>query len=230
MADQPPVHDDRFKAEMPQIPGIDPGSSGKRPGGFPAPLLVIGGLIAVVLAVVIIGRIVSRSHRNANAADPSAQVEVPAPDLGNPPPQVPPANRGIATIDELAKPWSSVQFDYRDPLSGERVPALLLRLPAGSAMQPGGYWAMNLKAPYNNCEVEFVADLEKLKTDYGFRTARHPMVGNPCSRTIFDPLKMTNLPGNIWVRGAIVQGSDLRPPLGIEIKIEGKNIFAVRME
>jgi len=118
---------------------------------------------------------------------------------------VPPANRGIATVDELAKPWSSVQFDYRDPLSGERVPALLLRLPAGSAMQPGGYWAMNLKAPYNNCEVEFVADLEKLKTDYGFRTARHPMVGNPCTRTIFDPLKMTNLPGNIWVRGAIVQ-------------------------
>jgi len=27
-----------------------------------------------------------------------------------------------------------------------------------------------------------------------------------------------------------VQGSDLRPPLGIEVKIEGKDIFAVRME
>ena len=56
------------------------------------------------------------------------------------------------------------------------------------------------------------------------------MVGNPCSHSVFDPTKMTNLPGNVWVRGAIVQGSDLRPPLGIEVKIEGKDIFAVRME
>jgi len=229
MADQPPVHDERFKADMPQIPGIDPGSS-KRPSGLPAPALVIAALIAVVLAVVIIGRLVSRSHRSGAATDPSAQVEVAAPDLGNPPPQAPPTNRGIATVEELAKPWSSVQFDYRDPLSGERFPALLLRLPAGSGSQPGGYWALNLKAPYNGCEVELVTDLDKLKTDYGFRAARHPMIGNPCSRTVFDPLKMTNLPGNIWVRGAIVQGSDLRPPLGIEVRIEGKNIFATRME
>lgn len=228
MTDQPPVREERYRAEMPQIPGIEPG--GRRPSGLPAPLLVIGGLTAVVLVVALIGWMISRSHRNSSSPDPAAQVEVPAPDLGNPPPQVPPANRGIATVDELAKPWSYAQFEYRDPLSGERFPALLLRLPAGSATQPGGYWAMNLKAPYSNCEVELVTDLGKLKTDYGFRAARHPMIGNPCSRTLFDPLKMTNLPGNIWVRGAIVQGSDLRPPLGIEIRIEGRNIFAVRME
>src|SRR5207253_6807344 len=59
---------------------------------------------------------------------------------------------------------------------------------------------------------------------YGYAAARHPMVGNPCSHTVFDPTKITNLPGNVWVRGAIVQGSDLRPPLGIEVKIEGKDI------
>ncbi len=56
------------------------------------------------------------------------------------------------------------------------------------------------------------------------------MVGNPCSRSVFDPLKLTNLPGNVWVRGAIVQGSDLRPPIGIEVQIRGKEIQAVRME
>ena len=44
------------------------------------------------------------------------------------------------------------------------------------------------------------------------------------------PASATPVPGNVWVRGAIVQGSDLRPPLGIEVKIEGKDIFAVRME
>src|SRR5579859_259463 len=229
MMDQPPVQEEKFKAEMPQIPGVGPSS--KRTSGMPAPVMVIGGLAAVVLAVVVIGGVASRSRRNAApAADPSPQVELPAPDLGNPPPQAPPANSGIATIDQLAKPWSSTQFDFRDPLSGEQIPALIVRLPGGSATQPGGYWAMNLKAPYNNCELEFVNDLKKLKTDYGYVAAKHPMVGNPCSRTVFDPTKLMSLAGNVWVRGAIVQGSDLRPPLGIELKIEGKNIFAVRME
>jgi len=32
--------------------------------------------------------------------------------------------------------------------------------------------------------------LAKLKSEYGFKSAKHPMVGNPCSRTVFDPLRM----------------------------------------
>ena len=232
MTDQPPVQtpiqEERFKADMPQIPGVGPGS--KRPGGMAAPLKIVGGLAAVIVAVVIAGSLISRSRRNAAPpADPLPQVEVPAPDLGNPP-QASQAQRGIATVDDLAKPWSSAQFDFKDPLTGERIPSLLLRLPGGSASQSAGYWALSLKAPYGNCQLEFVNDVEKLKSDYGFTAARHPMIGNPCSRSVFDPTKMANLPGNIWVRGAMVQGSDLRPPLGIEVKIDGKDIFAVRME
>ena len=53
------------------------------------------------------------------------------------------------------------------------------------------------------------------------------MIGNPCSRTVYDPLKLTNLRGNVGVRGGIVQGSDLQPPLGIELE---KQILAVGME
>ena len=212
---------------MPQIPSVGPAT--KRTNGLPAPVMVIGGLAAVVLAVVVIGAMTSRSRRAVTpAADPPVQIEVPAPDLGNPP-QMPSANAGIATVDQMAKPWSATQFDFHDSLSRERIAALLIRLPSGSATQPGGYWAMNLKAPYNNCELEYVNDLKKLKTEYGY-AAKHPMVGNPCSRTVFDPTKLMSLAGNVWVRGAIVQGSDLRPPLGIELKIQGKDIFAVRME
>jgi hypothetical protein len=73
-------------------------------------------------------------------------------------------------------------------------------------------------------------EVAKLKEQYEFNAANHAMVGDPCSRTVFDPLKMTEIPGNIWVRGTIAQGSDLRPPLGIELKIQGKDILAVRME
>jgi hypothetical protein len=48
---------------------------------------------------------------------------------------------------------------------------------------------------------------------------------------VFDPLKMMNIPGSVlWVRGAIVQGSDLRPPLGIEVEIHDRQILAARME
>lgn len=228
MAGQSPVPEERFKADMPAIPGV--GAGGSKPTGVPAPVKVVGGLAAVVFAILVIGATVSRTHRSAPPADSLPQVEVPAPDLGNPPPQVPPPMRGIATVDAMGKAWSSAEFDFRDPLTGERVPALLLRLPTGSATLPSGYWALSLNAPYGNCQLELVSDLAKLKTDYGYRAAKHPMVGDPCSRSVFDPLKMSSISGNVWVRGAMVQGSDLRPPLGIELKIEGKDIFAVRKE
>jgi len=227
MADQPPAPDDRFKAEMPAIPGVAGGA--KPPSNAVAPLKIVGGLVAVLVVIVAAGTAISHSRRTAAPSDASSQVEVPAPDLGNPPPSPPPM-RGIATVDMMAKPWSATAFDYRNALSGERVPALLLRLPGGSAGQPSGYWAFALKAAYGNCQLELVSDLAKLKGEYGYSAARHPMVGNPCSHSIFDPTKMANLPGNVWVRGAMVQGSDLRPPLGIEVKIEGKDILAVRME
>src|SRR4029077_2582217 len=103
-------------------------------------------------------------------------------------------------------------------------------LPTGSTNSPASYWAFSLNAPFGNCRLEYVTDLEKLRTDYDFRAAKHPMVGNPCSRTVYDPLKMMNIPGSIWARGAIVQGSDVRPPLGIEVEIHDRQILAARME
>jgi hypothetical protein len=107
---------------------------------------------------------------------------------------------------------------------------LLVRLPGGSSTQTSGYWAFSVNSPYGNCKLEYITDMDKLKNDYGFRGPKHPMVGNPCSRTVFDPLKLSNLPGSVWARGAIVQGSDLRPPLGVELKVVGKSILAVRSE
>ena len=55
------------------------------------------------------------------------------------------------------------------------------------------------------------------------------LVGNPCSRTLYDPLKTSNRPGNVRMRGAIVH-SDIRPPFAVEIKIQGKQILAIRTE
>ena len=229
MTDQPPS--DRFKTEMPQIPGVSGAGARSAASSNPAVKLVIG-LLAVLLVVFLGARWALRPKHAAPTLAEQPQIEVPspAPDPSTLLPHATDAEPGIADESEMAKPWSSKEFFIRNRLSGENISGLLIRLPAGSPSHASGYWAFEQKAPYDNCKLEYLTDLEKLKTDYGYRAAKHPMVGNPCSRTVFDPLKLTNLPGSVWVRGGIVQGSDLRPPLGIELKVEGKKILAVRTE
>ena len=227
MTDQPPS--DRFKSEMPQIPGV----SGSRATTAPNPAFkLVIGVLAVLLMIFLGARALRPKRVAPQAVDQQPQIEVPAPapDPSTLLPHATDANPGIASVTEMAKPWSSKEFFIRNRLDGENISGLLVRLPTGSPSQSSGYWAFAQKAPFGDCQLEYVTDLGKLKNDYGFSAAKHPMVGNPCSRTVYDPLKLSNLPGSVWARGAIVQGSDLRPPLGIEIKVEGKKILAVRAE
>lgn len=228
MPDQPEPQ--RFKTEMPQIPGV-PAQSGRSQAGF-KPLRLIAFLAALAFCLICVRWIMLPKTSEGPPTGATPQIDVPAP-AADPNAALPHATEtqpGIASVQEMAQPWASKNFLYRNRLSGETVPAVLVRLPTGSPSRRAGYWAFSLKAPYGNCQLEYVANLEKLRTDYGFEEAKHPMVGNPCSRTVFDPLKLINIPGGVWVRGAIVQGSDLRPPLGIEVEIQGKQILAVRME
>jgi serine/threonine protein kinase len=141
---------------------------------------------------------------------------------------VTPSNPEVAAVSELARPWSSKKFLFRSLTQSKYVPALIIRLP-GPASESKSYWAFSLEAPFSQCQFAYIDDVAKLSSEYGFRAA-HPMVVNPCSRAIFDPLQLKDLPGNILVRGAIVQGYDLRPPYGIEVKVRGNQIHAVAME
>ena len=164
--------------------------------------------------------------------EPAPQIDVPSPppDPNSLLPHADANNPVIAQIADLSKPWSSIDFFVRNKLTGENIPATVVRLPNGSPTSVSSYFAFSRKAPYGDCKLEYVTDLDKLRTDYDYRRASHPLVGNPCSRTLYDPLRTVNLPGNIWIRGAIVQGSDIRPPLGVEIRIQGKEIQAIRSE
>ena len=74
-----------------------------------------------------------------------------------------------------------------------------------------------------------MTDLGRLASQYKFN-ASHPMVVNPCDSTVYDPLKVGALGGNTWVRGEIVQGSSLRPPISIDVKVLGRSIFADSIE
>ncbi|HME13402.1 MAG TPA: hypothetical protein VKF79_11100 [Candidatus Acidoferrum sp.] len=225
-----PSESQRFKPEMPRIPGLAdaPGMRGRKPS------LGTLSILVVVLFVVGIGAHYALRPRTIESTPPPEpprlQVPPPAPDPDSLLPVATAADPVVASVEDLKKPWSAKEFLFRDRMTGENIPSLLVRLPGGSATQASGYWGLALTSAYNSCRLEYITDIDKLRSEYEFRNAKHPMVGDPCSRTVFDPAKMVMLRGNIWVRGAIVQGSDVRPPLGIEIQIQGKNILAVRRE
>ncbi len=228
MADhQTPAH---LKAEMPQIPGVS--GPGRRPSPNPMLPLIIG---LVVVGVIVLFAVRWLSHPRPSEpprVEQAPQIEIPPPppDPNASLPHATEADPAIAQITDLAKPWASANFFVRNRLSGENVPATIVRLPSGSANSLSGYWAFSRKAPYGSCELEYISDLKRLREEYEFPHPTHPLVGNPCSRTLYDPLKTSGLPGNVWVRGGIVQGNDIRPPFGVEIKIQGKQILAIRTE
>ena len=217
-----------YKTDMPQIPGVS--RKARSQPGF-KPVRLVGFIAGLAFCLLLVRWVMRPKTPEAAPAAPIPQIEVPAPaaDPNAALPHATEAQPGVASVQEMARPWASKEFFYRNRLSGETVPAVLVRLPTGSPNQAGSYWAFSVNAAFGNCRLEYVTDIEKLRSDYAF-SATHPMVGNPCSRTVFDPLKMMNIPGGVWVRGAIVQGSDLRPPLGIEVEIHDRQILAARME
>jgi arsenite oxidase small subunit len=232
MADQPPS--DRFKPQMPHIPGVGE-PPGPRAGFFagmnPVIALGLGIALVAILSFFAVWALLRPKRPEQVQAEPAPQIVVPAPQSEMPlaPPVATQTQPAIATLAELTRPWSSKKFFFRNRLNDENVPALILRLPGGLPTQSSAYWAFSLQEPFGRCQLEYIQDFAKLSAEYGFR-AKHPMVGNPCNHSVFDPLQLVDLPGKVWVRGAVAQGSAIRPPLGIEIKIEGKQILAVRME
>jgi hypothetical protein len=136
---------------------------------------------------------------------------------------------GVATVQELAEPWSSKTFTFHRPETKEDISSMVIRLPDSAPDQPGSYWAFSMQPLLGKCQFEYITDLQKLSDDYRFQ-AKHPMVGDPCSRAVFDPLQMADLASGNWARGAIVKGYGFRPPLGIEIHIQSDQLVAVKME
>lgn len=221
---------DRFRPNMPAIPGVKEGSGGAAGGLSDTEihrLFLIGGVAvaAVLIIAVVIGRFKGES-RSATNPSPDSNVTEQAAQTPAPPSPVPAAQEGpnvAATVEELSKPWDAKKFTFVNPLTRDNVDAMVVRLPGG------GLWAFSLQSPFGRCELEYVTDLGTLASQYRFN-ASHPMVVSPCDNTVFDPLKVGPLGGNTWARGEIVQGSGLRPPLSIDVKVSGHSIVADSIE
>jgi len=235
------MNNNPFRPADPKIPGVQPRDEsaphsarpteqpGSAPTTFSMPqmpprwlILSATGVLAVCLVAVWWMRGTSAKEGNtgidatppATAAADSKTAPVPEP--------LPVGPGEIATTSELAKDWSAKKFIFRDPLTSREVPAMVVHLPGGV------YWGFSLVEPYGSCEMEFITDPEKLRTEYGFR-ASHPMVGDPCNRAVFDLTRYGSGPAGL-VRGEIAHGAAVRPPLAIEIEVRGKQVLAKKIE
>lgn len=106
---------------------------------------------------------------------------------------------------------------------------MVVRLPNASSGDPSGYWAFLLQSAFGKCELEMLSDSNKLAADYGYRAA-HPMVVDPCTHAVFHPLRLASIAPGVYARGEVVQGTAIRPPLAVEIRIEDGQIIALRTE
>ena len=233
MPDQP-KQTTPLRPAMPRVPGVvapapqAAGGSASEPN--PTTRWVLGIAVLVVVGA-LVAYIALRSSRGPSRDDRFAAVggapAVPGSGTAQPAGTSRPA-KGAITLQELAEPWSSKTFQFRS-LTGSPVSALIIRLPAKASDQTQSYWAFSLTEAYGSCPLEYITDLNRLSSEYGFQ-AKHPMVANPCKRALYDPLQMASMPTGAWARGAIVHGSALRPPMAIDIRIEGDQIIPVQME
>ena len=231
----PSSQPDRFRPEMPHIPGVSD-QPPREGAGMPVPTrFMIVAAALVLLGILAWGglRAARNRSRTKTGTDASVDASLPqvasdevAPDSG---PQFNPDVKEVAKLAELASPWSAKNFTFNNPVTHEAVPALIVRLPGGAADHSASYWAFSLRAPYESCDLQYVTDVGMLAARYSYR-ASHPMVLAACDGTIYDPLKMGTSPSGAWVRGEIVQGVGIRPPLAIEIRVQGDTIIADNME
>lgn len=236
---------DPFKADTPVLPGVPKKMPAAAPAAparagfkldFKDPKILAGaGGIALVLVVLIVWMFSGSSESPSVAspaqptptatAAPTAAATTPVSPVPSGPPTVQvPGSAG--TVDEFPRDWSVKKIFVRS--AAGRVPALIIRLPGGSARNASTYWGLLLMSPYGRCELEYLTDLKKVADDYGYR-ASHPMVVDPCNLTVFDPTRLGEV-GGIVARGAVVQGTTLRPPLGMDLKIEGNRIMILQTE
>lgn len=223
---------DPLQASQPKIPGV-PQAHAEEPGAAtnaktaPAnrkPIYLWAGAGAAVVIVVVMmiwwARASSRAVHPAPATDAPA-IAAPAATAAASAPALPIAPGPVATTEELARPWAAKEFLYRHD-ARDISPAMVVRLPGNR------YWAFSLRVPYGTCELQFVTDMVTLRTVYKF-AAVHPMVGDPCTHTVYDLTKYGRGPNGV-VRGAVVVGTAIRPPLAIEVEVQGHEIVATRSE
>jgi hypothetical protein len=209
--------------EMPRIPGVVPAPPREPRQVKPLITLILAALLCVSGFALWLSH---RRHANLNA---SATSDVPISDVSDSSSitKTDTEPNTVGTLYELAQPWSSKTFLFVDPKTQQGVPAMVIHLP-GPPADPS-FWAFALTNPLSRCQLQYVTDLSALSLRFAYPAA-HPMVVSDCDGIVYDPLKMATLPNGSWVRGYIVRGGGIRPPVAIQVEVRGRDVIAKRME
>lgn len=221
---EPPQKLDPYHPDMPQIPGV--GGARRDSSLDLARVAKIGvPIFAGVIVVAGIGWWVmhARRHQQIDAETATIASSAPAPGETASAPAASAEVNQAATVEELSKPWSAKKFTFVKPHSNESYGAMVMKLPDGQL------WAFSLQEPFGTCTLQFMTDLTQISKTYSYR-ATHPMVVSPCTRTLYDPLKVDTVSTGAWARGEVVQGTGLRPPIAIDVTVKGRFIVADRIE
>jgi arsenite oxidase small subunit len=119
------------------------------------------------------------------------------------------ADESVATLAELAKPWSAVRFTLKD--GGEELPCIVIRLP------DGGWYASSLICPHNKCDIAYVTDAEAARDNFNVDVAA-PVLACPCHFSVFDPAG----------HGAVIAGPAPNPPQQLSVTVRGDQVFVSR--
>ena len=173
---------DPFKPEQPRIPGVSnapPKRSAQRPADTNArpeksswsPKVAWLGIALVVALVIGLGIAKWSGGKDAPATATDRGESAPAAaETTKPAVSLPMGPGPIATTEELAKTWSSREFEFRNAGIGGTVQAIVVHLPDNV------YWAFSLREPYGNCKLEYITDFQRLKLEYNF-TSDYPEIG-----------------------------------------------------
>jgi hypothetical protein len=242
---------DPFKLEAPKVPGVAPGRAPAAaapeeaepagPGILPAgarleaekrqipvwvwPVAGAGGLLALLILYFLLrpAEKLEQVHEDSSSAVPAASAPgSPAADAPAAPGLPIAPQEDVATVQEMAEPWSSKKFLFAKS-SGGTEPALLVRLPGNA-----GYWAFATRPQYGKCDLEVVTDRDRLRGEFRY-SGSGPMVVDPCEKVVYNPMAYGHVRG-VMIRGDVAQGPGFRPPIAIEVRVNGNRIQAVRME
>jgi hypothetical protein len=209
---------------MPRIPGV--GDAPSRARFQIKPLLTV--VLAALLCAILFGLWLShRRHAALNASAPAEAATSGSSASNASLTKTDTDPNAIATLDELAKPWSSKRFNFIDPKSRNSIAGIVIHLPASGSGE--SFWAFSLNTPFSRCPLQYVTDLSALSQRFAYPAA-HPLVVSDCDGILYDPLKMATLGDGSWVRGDIVSGGGIRPPINIQVEVVGQNLVAKRME
>jgi arsenite oxidase small subunit len=118
--------------------------------------------------------------------------------------------KSVASLAELAKPWSAVRFTLPDA-DGDQEPCIVIRLPEG------GWYASSLICTHNKCEIIYVQDPSNARNSFDVDVTT-PILACPCHFSVFDLVR----------HGQVIKGPAPSPPFQLKVEVRDNNVFISR--